>query len=170
MARFHEAASTRGQNAPEFIFPITFHSKKHIGDQRSARIRLRAALRGFRRRILAVHLRVVDVNGPKGGADKQCRVVAHIHRAPSVVVEYVASDVTTSILQAVKRALRAIVRRLKRGTGRPTRDNRWGRRSRCGHHQRIGETGAHPGGTRRAHRPPGGREPASPHNGGTAGG
>ena len=105
--------------SPNFVLPITFHSGNtvlNVEDQNHARTRLRGALRGLRRRVLAVHLRVVDLNGSKGGADKQCRIVAHIHRAPSVVVEHVAAGVTTAIRQAVRRALRAIVRRLKRVT------------------------------------------------------
>ncbi|MGB7323779.1 MAG: hypothetical protein WBD31_02835 [Rubripirellula sp.] len=45
------------------------------------------AVERFQNRIRKVQVTVRDVNGPKGGIDKQCRCVVHLKRMPSIVIE-----------------------------------------------------------------------------------
>lgn len=41
----------------------------------------------FRSRIRNVNVSVRDINGPKGGVDKQCRCVIHLKRMSPIVIE-----------------------------------------------------------------------------------
>lgn len=45
------------------------------------------ALRRYAKYVRCVSVNVTDVNGPKGGVDKQCRCVVHLKRMPSIVVQ-----------------------------------------------------------------------------------
>lgn len=68
-------------------------------------------LRDVRRVLISIE----DVNGPKGGADKHCRIVAEFAFG-SVVV-----DETRSVWQsAVARAIRRVARKATRDMQRPT--------------------------------------------------
>ena len=64
--------------------------------------------------IRAVDVRISDINGPKGGADKLCRVRIRGRSIPSVVVEHVGTDTLAAIASAVDRAGQAIVRKMTR--------------------------------------------------------
>jgi putative sigma-54 modulation protein len=69
---------------------------------------------------VAVHLS--DLNGPRGGVDKRCRVMVHIDNHPTAVVEDYDSDLSDLIDRSLKRAGRAGYRRLTLGT---LRRNGW---------------------------------------------
>lgn len=64
--------------------------------------------------ISRVAVRLGDVNGPRGGADKRCLVEVRLKSAPAVVVEDVETDLYRAIDRAVHRAGRALGRRLGR--------------------------------------------------------
>ena len=49
--------------------------------------RLRFALTRSSDRIKRVVVRLGDINGPRGGADKFCRMQVHIEHAPPVLIE-----------------------------------------------------------------------------------
>lgn len=82
------------------------------------RERIMHAVGRFEPRIAAVEVRIQDVNGPRGGMDKQCRILASIpHRAPVIVAEqasgfYEAIDLASHKL---KRAVARMIDRRKRG-------------------------------------------------------
>lgn len=57
---------------------------------------------------------LTDVNGPKRGPDKRCRVVAHIPAGGSVVVSQIARDPVAAVTVASLRCRRAIRSRLKK--------------------------------------------------------
>lgn len=48
---------------------------------------LEDALTRYAKYVRCVSVNVTDVNGPKGGVDKQCRCVVRLKRMPSIVVQ-----------------------------------------------------------------------------------
>jgi len=76
--------------------------------------RLRFALGRFSGRVGRVAVRVADVNGPRGGADKRCRIVVWLGRAGTVVVEDCDGDLYAAIDSAADRVGRLVARALHR--------------------------------------------------------
>lgn len=76
--------------------------------------RLRAALgwSGTRLRKLVVSLS--DINGPRGGIDKRCKIQVQLSGGKDVVIEDTEADMYTAIDRAAERADRAVVRRVER--------------------------------------------------------
>ena len=84
------------------------------------------ALRGFIRRrvqsafqnrdehIIAIGVKLDDINGPKGGADKRCLVHLVLPHLSDVVVEDTDVDLYVAISRAMSRAQRALGRRVSR--------------------------------------------------------
>lgn len=66
-----------------------------------------------------------DVNGPRGGVCKLCRVVVTAHGIETVVVTEVGESVQESASRAIHRAVSALKRRVRR-----RRDRKTSRRSR----------------------------------------
>lgn len=64
--------------------------------------------------ISRVAVRLADVNGPRGGADKRCLIELRLKSAPAVVIEDVETDLYLAIDRAVHRAGRTLGRRLGR--------------------------------------------------------
>jgi hypothetical protein len=70
----------------------------------------------FASSIRRLSIRVKDVNGPRGGVDRLCRIKIVLTRLPSVVVENHARSAMSAIhgaLTAAERAVRRAVRRLR---------------------------------------------------------
>lgn len=86
--------------------------------------RLRPALARLGRRVGRVRVYLRDVNGPRGGLDKQCRVVVDLPPRGRVVVTGADADVRDAITATASRAGLAVKRRLQR---RRTRLRRRGR-------------------------------------------
>ncbi len=76
--------------------------------------RLHFALSRFTECIERVTVRCADINGPRGGVDKQCRVVVKLRRGGDVVIEDTATDVDTAIDRGADRVQRAVARALAR--------------------------------------------------------
>lgn len=91
---------------------------QHLDVGRAARFhaerRLRFALGRFASRVGRVAVRVADVNGPRGGTDKRCRIVVALGGAGTVVVEDRDADVYAAIDAAADRAGRLVARALHR--------------------------------------------------------
>jgi hypothetical protein len=49
--------------------------------------RMLVAVERFGSQIRKVHVSVRDINGPRGGVDKQCRCVVHLKRMAPIVIE-----------------------------------------------------------------------------------
>lgn len=64
--------------------------------------------------IRAVELHLADINGRKGGADKQCHLVLHLTGQAPLVVHDVRSELHAAIASALKRARHSLGRRLGR--------------------------------------------------------
>lgn len=60
-----------------------------------------------------VDLYLTDVNGPRGGPDKRCRVVAHLRTGP-VVVSRTARNPVAAVAAAALRCRRLVRSRLSR--------------------------------------------------------
>lgn len=76
--------------------------------------RIRFALGRVAGAVGRVSIRLDDLNGPRGGVDKRCRVLMQIPRAGTAVVEAVDSDLYAAIDGAAERARRAALRRIER--------------------------------------------------------
>ena len=87
-------------------FPLTDALKNHIHN------RLGFTFLFENSRVRRVHIRLSDLNGPRGGIDKRCLVEVRLEELPVVVVEDVQSDMYTAIDRAIGRAARTAKRRL----------------------------------------------------------
>lgn len=76
--------------------------------------RLGFALDKVAHRVASISVRLEDVNGPKGGLDKRCRIRVAGARGGVVVVEEYASDAYVAVDLAAARAGRAVLRSLGR--------------------------------------------------------
>ena len=79
-----------------------------------AKGRLRFALACCDDRIKQVVMRLSDINGPRGGADKRCHLQVILTGLPDVVVEDTEADLYIAINRATDRAGRTVGRRLAR--------------------------------------------------------
>ena len=64
--------------------------------------------------ITRVTVRLSDINGPRGGADKRCLIEVRLKAAPTVVIEDTEADLYVAIDRATTRASRTLARRLGR--------------------------------------------------------
>ena len=82
------------------------------------RLRIAETLARFRDIIRSVAVRLVDINGPRGGIDKRCRIAVAIPGARPLVVEArgfsTDAAVSAASRQAKKAVARAACRRKKR--------------------------------------------------------
>lgn len=76
--------------------------------------RLRFALGWADQDVRAVTVRLSDINGPRGGRDKRCRIQVPFPGARNVVIEDIEADLYVAIDRAAERTERALVRRLER--------------------------------------------------------
>jgi ribosome-associated translation inhibitor RaiA len=76
--------------------------------------RLLFALGRFRHRLARVSLTLVDVNGPRGGLDKLCRLVVDLEAGRSVVIESLDTDAYAAADRASQRASYVVARELDR--------------------------------------------------------
>ena len=79
--------------------------------------RLRFALTRFQDRVERVVVRLSDVNGPKGGVDKQCHLQLSLRGLPDIVVKDTEVDLYVSVDRAAERAGRTLGRYLQRARG-----------------------------------------------------
>ena len=59
-------------------------------------------------------MRLSDINGPRGGADKCCHIQVVLPHLPDVVIEDIEMDLYAAIDRAADRAGRTVGRRLTR--------------------------------------------------------
>jgi ribosome-associated translation inhibitor RaiA len=73
---------------------------------------LRSALSHTRTRVRYVTVRLCDVNGPRGGADKHCGIHVVVDGVGQVVTTSTDRDLYAAIAQAARRISRGVARRL----------------------------------------------------------
>lgn len=79
--------------------------------------RIHFHLSRFGHEIRSVLVRISDVNGPKGGVDKQCQVTVRGRRLSGVIVDDLSGDAHSAIDMTVERAGHAVGRDLERVRG-----------------------------------------------------
>ena len=96
---------------------VLIHPRTITAADKELRVRvaeaLQTALAPVRSLLHWVDVYLTDVNGPKGGPDKRCQVVAHLRTGP-VVVGRTARDPMAAAVAAAVRCRRLIRSRLKR--------------------------------------------------------
>jgi len=83
--------------------------------------RLRLALGRFGNSIKRVTVRLTDLNGPKGGIDKECLIVAKLQKGGEVVVRGSGMNCSTTLNYCADRIGRAVDRELTRHRETPIR-------------------------------------------------
>ena len=83
--------------------------------------RLRFALGRFGPRIGGVTVSLADLNGPRGGLDKRCRIMVRLVRFGQVVVEDTDSDLGAAVNWAADRVEQSVRRELERRRNRGSR-------------------------------------------------
>ena len=78
------------------------------------RRRVAFALARFESRVSHVTIRLADLNGPKGGLDKQCRMQAKLQPTGQVLAEVSDSQVESAIARAADRLSRGMRTELER--------------------------------------------------------
>jgi len=76
--------------------------------------RLQSTLARFGSHIQRVRVKILDINGPRGGKDKCCRIELRMLGAPSVFVEDTDADLLAVVDRATDRAGRAVARLVER--------------------------------------------------------
>ena len=76
--------------------------------------RVEFALERFEEQIERVWIALVDINGTRGGNDKQCRVVVNLTPNGSIHVDHVADSVESAASQAIERASHSVARTVER--------------------------------------------------------
>ena len=100
---------------------VLFESRDPQGAQfrELAERRLRFVMRRLTWLVPRARVQLSDVNGPRGGIDKRCRVELKAGAAGTVVIIAMARDWHGAIETALARAARALVRTWRRGRQRP---------------------------------------------------
>lgn len=89
-------------------FPLTDALRNH------AERRMRFGLTRCVERIQRVVMRLSDINGPRGGSDKRCRLQVVLTGLPDVVIEDTEADLYVAIDRATDRAGRTLLRKVER--------------------------------------------------------
>lgn len=82
--------------------------------QEQIRQRISFAFDRISRWVRAIDLTITDVNGPKGGPDKQCRLRVRGRSIAGIVVEHVGVDTLASVADIADRAERSLLRTVAR--------------------------------------------------------
>ena len=83
--------------------------------------RIRSVLSRFDERIKKVTLWLSDVNGPRGGSDKNCQVQIDILGKSPVIVEETRENLYVAINRALERSGQTVMRKLGRERSRARR-------------------------------------------------
>jgi ribosome-associated translation inhibitor RaiA len=93
-------------------FPLTTYIHTHVER------RIHYALDRVMARIAAVEVRLSDINGPRGGVDKQCGLLVRLADGRTVVVRERDTCVYRVVDRATTRVKRLVSEQLKRRRGR----------------------------------------------------
>ncbi|MGD8926796.1 MAG: HPF/RaiA family ribosome-associated protein [Thioalkalispiraceae bacterium] len=76
--------------------------------------RINFALSSRYDQIKRIQVRLLDINGPRGGIDKRCQIHITLPRLRDIVIEDTEQDLYVAIDRATDRAARTVHRRLAR--------------------------------------------------------
>lgn len=108
-----KAQSGRSEAAQTPAFIRAVGTELDDGDREYLRRKLGRRLGKFAPSIERVSVRIEDVNGPRGGLDKRCRIKVVLSGLPSVMIEEQRPDVQPAIDRALTRIERAVRRSLQ---------------------------------------------------------
>ena len=89
-------------------FELTAALREHVER------RIHFALGRTAEHIHKVSVRLSDLNGPRGGEDKRCRILVTVAAAPELLIEDIEPDLYVAIDRAADRAGRTLARQLAR--------------------------------------------------------
>jgi ribosome-associated translation inhibitor RaiA len=85
-----------------------------VEDRAYVRRKLGMKLGKFARAIERVSVRIDDVNGPRGGVDKRCRIKVVLSGLPSVVVEQQHASLQAAVDRTLRRTESAVRQSVQR--------------------------------------------------------
>lgn len=88
--------------------------KSHAALRPAVERRLRFALGRFDNRIERADVLLSDVNGPRGGADQQCRMTLKLRGGEPLVIEVTDVDPLAAVSRVAERAARRVRERVNR--------------------------------------------------------
>ena len=94
------------------------------GSSSKAKWLLGVSLSRFNRIVSRVKVTFCDVNGPKGGLDKRCRIAAKLKTTGQVVVRDSGHDFAEALTLCLEKLVRAIRRDVDRRRTKAIRKNR----------------------------------------------
>jgi len=74
--------------------------------------KIQIMLSRYESKIISINVSLFDINGPKGGEDKCCKIIIKINGASSIVIQETAEDLYDAINTCSRRARRAVKRQL----------------------------------------------------------
>ena len=95
----------------------TRHLRLGDGVVAHIRRRLELSLDRVAARVFRATVRVLDLNGPRGGEDKACRIEVRLRPTGTVFVEDRDADLYAAVDRAADRAGHSVARALKRSPG-----------------------------------------------------
>ena len=128
VARTHKRTAGRTMAAETPAHIRSVGSVLDAADKTYLRRKLGRKLGKFASSIERTSVRVEDVNGPRGGVDKRCRIKVVLTGLPSVVVEERHHVLQAALDGAVARAERAVRQTTQRRSMRPQRRRKSGER------------------------------------------
>lgn len=84
------------------------------GSVEKAESRAHASFAKFGYKVKSIEITVQDVNGPRGGIDKECRVLVKLRKLRDVVVTVKDESLSKAVPGAINRAARSVARQLDR--------------------------------------------------------
>ena len=82
------------------------------------REQLQSALQRFDDRVMSVDAFLKDINGPKGGIDKQVLIRIHLRNRQVMATEITRADLHAAVVVAARKAKRAVRRSLEKSQRR----------------------------------------------------
>ncbi len=76
--------------------------------------RVQRSFEKFRKHVQTIRVHVEDVNGPKGGIDKQCRLVLQLRSIPQIVIQDRDSSLCNLLDRVTDRATHSLSRKIDR--------------------------------------------------------
>ncbi len=86
-----------------------------------AESKMNASFSRFGYSVKSVDITIVDVNGPRGGIDKECRVLVKLRKMQEIAVTVRDESLSKAVANAISRSARSVARQLDR---RSVRDGR----------------------------------------------
>jgi len=107
---------------------IRFNNKqKELGDKALSRAtaKIENAFSKFDSQVISVEVAARDINGTRGGVDKECRLLVRLRKMDDVFVTVREESIFKAIDSAISRAERSVKRKMRRrnvsGTGRSSK-------------------------------------------------